>query len=256
VQRIVSVLVMVAIALVARPYDAEACSCAPPRVRISPSDSDAPLNSTVLVWLPSYIGKANEVTFSLRKKVSGDPVAVDYRPTGAAGLAVVEMIPRAKLDPDTTYEVVMVKGAAAPSPVGAFATGKLPLHGVPQFKGIARASYYKAVPVCCMCMTDQPYAQIELKDSIDDDQRANFRLGVWMADANGKIDYTRAPDTWQSGSTHLFLGNPSTCSPANFAFPLRKALKLGIKLVDLAGNASAPSEVTLDTTKPVKPPER
>lgn len=254
-QRIVSVLVVVAVALLARPREAEACSCAAPRVRISPEDVDAPTNSTVVVWLPSYVGKASEISFSLRKKVNGEQVAVDYRPTGAAGLAVIEMLPRAKLDPGTTYEVVMVKGQDAPRPVGSFATGKSAHTGAPQFAGVAKAGYFKAVPVCCMCMTDQPYALIELKEQFDEARSTTIRIGVWLADDKGRIDYTKPPTTYLRASDHLYLGNPSTCSPPNFTFPVRKATKLGIKLVDLAGNASGAAEVTLDTTKPVKPPE-
>jgi hypothetical protein len=253
---IVVSLIAFAIALVARPEEAGACSCSMPRVTISPADADAPINSTVIAWLPAYVGKPGEVTFSLRKKVSGDQVPVDYRPGGAAALAVVEMIPRAKLDPNTTYEVVMVKGQGAPQPVGSFATGKTALTGPPAFQGIAKANYYKAVPVCCMCMTDDPYAVLELRDKFPDSKVNQMRFAVWMSDAAGKIDYTKTPTTYHYGSDSLYLGHPSTCSSANFTFPKQKALKLGVKLVDLAGNASAASEVTLDTTKPVKPPER
>jgi hypothetical protein len=249
-------LLAFAIALLARPDEAGACSCGAPRVTISPDDADAPTNSTVIVWLPSYVGNPTEVTFSLRKKASSDQVAVDYRPGGAAALAVIEMVPIAKLDSNTTYEVVMVKGQGAPTPVGSFATGKTALTGTPAFQGIAKAGYYKAVPVCCMCQTEDPYAVIELKDKIDENRAKQIRFGVWMSDAAGKIDYKKPPTTYSSARENLYLGHPSICGSANFTFPKQKALKLGVKLVDLAGNASAASEVTLDTTKPVKPPER
>ena len=94
----------------------------------------------------------------------------------------------------------MVKGQDAPKPVGSFATGKTALTGAPSFVGIAKASYYKAVPVCCMCMTDDPYAVIELKDKIADNRMAQIRYAVWMSDAAGKIDYRKPPATIYYGS--------------------------------------------------------
>jgi len=105
-----------------------------------------------------------------------------------------------------------------------------------------------------MCMTADPYAAIELADKIDNARMSQLRVAIWMAGADGKIDYKKSPVTYHEGSDHLWLGHPSTCSPANFAFPKTKALRVGIKLVDLAGNTSAASEFVLDTTKPVRPP--
>jgi hypothetical protein len=247
---IVAVIAFV-IALVARPEEAGAPADATSRSAGRRRRADQP---TVVVWLPAYVAKAMRSAF-LRKKFWRS-VAVDYRPSGAAALAVVEMVPLAKLDPSTTYEVVMVKGQDPPKPVGSFATGKVELTGAPAFQGIAKASYYKAVPVCCMCMTDDPYAVIELKDKVADHRMGQIRFAVWMSDAAGKIDYKKPPTTIYRGSDSLYLGHPSTCSSANFLFPKQKALKLGIKIIDLAGNASQASEVTLDTTRPVKPPER
>ena len=46
-------LIMVTLtAIVARAEDARACSCGRPRIEVSPSGGDAPINSTVVVWIP------------------------------------------------------------------------------------------------------------------------------------------------------------------------------------------------------------
>ncbi len=247
------VILLTLIAIGSRANDAHACSCAMPRIEISPSGTDAPINSTVVVWLPSYESKGPQVSLSLRKKTSGDTVAVDFRNLGSAAVEVIELMPRAKLDANTEYEIVRVEKDGT-NPVGQFTTGKHELTATPVWKGIAKASYLKAVPVCCMCMTADPYAAIELKEPIDAARAAQVRVAIWMAGADGKIDYKKSPVTYHEGSAHLWLGHPSTCAPSNFTFPRSRALRFGIKLVDLAGNASAASEFVLDTTKPIRPP--
>ena len=180
-------------------------------------------------------------------------MTVDYRKLGSAAVTVMEMTPKGKLSPNTEYEIVRMDGDA-PAPIGTFTTGKRELTGAPAWKGIGKAHYYKDVPVCCICNTADPYAQIELAEKIADDKLDQYRVAIWMAGRDGKIDYKKPPVTYDDAGATLWLGHPSTCSPANFTFPKQKALKLGFKLVDLAGNASTPSEITLDTTKPIRPP--
>ncbi len=243
---------ILAIMIVARAEDAHACSCGMPRISISPEGADAPINSTVVVWIPSYVSKGAEVSLSLRKKSSGDPVTVDYRNLGSAATTVIELMPKAKLSPNTEYEIVRMEGDA-PTVAGSFITGTREMSGAPAWKGVAKASYFKAVPVCCMCMTADPYAEIEFADKLDDKKAKQYRVAIWMAGSDGKIDYKKSPVTYDDAGGTLWLGHPSTCAPANFAFPKQKALRLGVKLVDLAGNASTASEFVLDTTKPVRP---
>lgn len=240
------------IAIIARANDAHACSCSMPRISISPDGADAPINATVVVWIPAYVSKGAEVSLSLRKKTSGDTVTVDYRRVGSAAMTVIELMPKGKLSPNTEYEIVR-SDQDAPAVVGTFTTGTRELAGAPAWKGLAKTGYFKAVPVCCMCMTSDPYAEIELAEKLDDNKATQYRLAIWMAGSDGKIDYRKSPVTYESADNTLWLGHPSTCSPANFTFPKQKALKLGIKLVDLAGNASTASEFVLDTTKPVRP---
>jgi len=247
-----TVVVAVILAILVRAEEAGACSCIGPHVVFSPSSTDAPVNSTIVIWLPEA---KPSTTFSLRKQ-TGDAVPVDYRTMGSGGMGVIELVPRSKLEPRTEYEIMEVAGSDPPKSVGRFETGTRVLAGRPAFAGFAKSGYYKAVPVCCMCRTADPYAELEIKDPMPEDKSGDFRVAVWIAGADGKIDYSRTPTTYTQADSSIWLGHPSICSPANFSFPKSRALKLGFKLVDVAGNASTPTEVTLDTTKPVKPAER
>lgn len=245
-------LVIVAVALMLRAETVHACSCGAPQIEISPSGADAPTNATVVVWVPDYLTRGSDLILSLRKKASGEILTVDFRKLGAASVTVMEMLPKAKLTPNTEYEVVQLDGDVS-RVVGSFTTGMREVTGTPAWKGVAKASYFKAVPVCCACMTADPYAELELADKPGKDA-ASYRVGIWMAGGDGKIDYRKPPVTYESLTATLWLGHPSTCGPANFSFPRSRRLKLGLRLVDLAGHASAPSEVELDTTRPIKPP--
>lgn len=232
------------VAVIARAEVAHACSCAAPRIVVSPEGVDAPVNATIVAWVPTWRrAKAPDVALSLRKK-NGATVEVDSRKLGAADQIVFELTPKAKLAPNTEYEV-FAEGEA--SPVGSFKTGTQQLATAPNWKGVASTDYFQDKAVCCDCSTSDPYAVVELQEKITDDKL--YRVAIWMAGADGKIDYKKPPTTYARGST-MYLGHPSTCGTANFVFPKQKALKLGFKLVDLAGNASGQSEFVIDTTKP------
>lgn len=245
-------------AVIAPAAPAAACSCAMPSIRISPRGAGAPINATVMAWLPhGGYGAFDKVTLSLREKRSGAPVAVAYRSAGSADVGVVELVPRHALRPNTSYEVIAAHDAAL-DVVGTFTTGGARATTAPAWKGVVKAGYFRAVPRCCLCMTRDPY--LELRLTADDHQplarslAAIPRYAIWVADRNGKLDYSRPPVTYLAGGTAwLSLGHPSTCSPDNFTIPHRKALKLGIRPVDLAGNLGAPSELVLDTVHAKRP---
>ena len=120
------------VCVLARAGLAGACTCGGPQPFISPSNADAPINATVMVWVPSIIGKHDGLSFGLRKK-SGAQVATDYKRTGSGDVGVVEIIPRHKLAKNTKYEVVMFKGGGMPSVAGSFTTGKRSVTGTPGF---------------------------------------------------------------------------------------------------------------------------
>jgi len=244
----ITLMLLALIAMLVRAEHAHACSCSAPRITVSPDGTDAPINATVVVWVPSYVVKGTDVSLSLRMKTTGDTVAVDFRTVGAASVTVVELMPRVKLAVKTEYEIV--QGAAV---VGAFTTGTRQLSAVPVWGGIGKSGFYKDTAVCCICNTSNPYARLALAEKLDD--RKPYRVAIWMAGSDGKIDYKKPPVTYEQTADTLWLGHPSTCSPANFLFPKQQSLKLGVKLVDLAGNASTASEITLDLTKPERPPD-
>ncbi|MEJ7728463.1 MAG: hypothetical protein WKG00_04545 [Polyangiaceae bacterium] len=75
-----------------------------------------------------------------------------------------------------------------------------------------------------------------------------LRFGVWLPDASGKLDYTRDPVTWETGSDGFFtLTGGGPCGWATFKFPI--VTRLGVRVADLAGNLGEPSEVRLVPTR-------
>ena len=205
--------------------------------------------------MPAYLSRGSDVNLSVRKK-SGDTITVDYKKVGSASMTVIEMMPKAKLTANTEYEVVRLEGDVS-GVIGNFTTGAKELTAAPVWKGIKTSQYLKDTAVCCVCNTSDPYAMIELAKPDGDDKAAKqLRIGIWMAGSDGKIDYKKPPVTYEPFDQAFSLGHPSTCSPANFLFPKTKALRLGLKLVDVAGNASTASELVLDTTKPKRPTEK
>ncbi len=251
-----TLMLVATVAVIARADHAHACSCSMPQIEFSPNGADAPLNSTVVVWVPAYLSRGSEVNLSIRKKSSGDTIIVDYKKVGSASMTVLEMLPKAKLLANTEYEIVRLEGDV-PGVVGSFATGAKELTAAPVWKGVKTAQYLKDTAVCCVCNTSDPYAMIELANPDGDEKSARQRrIGIWMSGNDGKIDYKKPPVTYEPFDQVFSLGHPSTCSPANFLFPKTKTLTLGFKLVDLAGNTSTASEVVLDTTKPTRPTEK
>lgn len=243
-------------AVIAHPEPAAACSCMMPRIQISPEGAGAPTNATVVAWIPrGGYGARGAVTLTLREKLSGAPVAVDYRTAGSADVGVVEMIPRAPLKPGTAYAVIEARAGGGVDEVGGFVTGDARATRAPAWNGVVNGGYFQDKPVCCMCMTDDPYILLELSADphgpADRKLDAVARYAVWVADASGKLDYKRRPVTYlPGGSARLWLGHPSTCAPDDFKIPRRKALRLGIRPVDLAGNLGTASEIVLDTLHP------
>jgi hypothetical protein len=241
------------VSVLARAELAHACSCGSPQPYVQPTGDDAPINPVVIVWVPSSVGKLDNLTLSLQKTKSGDQVAVDYRRSGSGAYGVVELLPRSKLAVDTEYKVMMVEGGGAPEAIGTFTTGKRTLSAAPEFTGFSKTGYFKDTVRCCMCRTGEPYIQLTLKDPPDDAKSSQLRFAIWAAGADGKLDYSKPPLTYQAAWNFVTLGHPSICGSANFSIPKQKSLRLGIKLVDLAGNASKPTEVTVDLTKPIDP---
>jgi hypothetical protein len=83
-----------------------------------------------------------------------------------------------------------------------------------------------------------------------DDRGDDFlAYGVWAADAKGKLDTKRAPDTIIFPYEHaIAIGQASMCDP--WQFPLKRSIAtLAVAALDDAGNASRAITIRADLTR-------
>jgi hypothetical protein len=77
----------------------------------------------------------------------------------------------------------------------------------------------------------------------------SLRYAIWIGAPGKDLDYSRPPTTVVSAlRDHLALGRESRCNPSNF--DLEGAFAVGVRVLDLAGNAGTPSEA--DISVPAK----
>jgi hypothetical protein len=267
---------LVAIGLVAGPggdlgvAPAAACSCAngsPPSLQPYGTEVLRPRNGRFRfspIWnLPSYDawarangwdGKRWDV--ELRRIGNLEVVATEQRVIGTDRERMLEIWPVAPLAPNAFY-VVARKGEAedATSPGGFpslhadFKTSGQTDTTPPSWSG-ASAARYLATGMTgqhSSCSVSEPVIEIDAAEPKDDDTPASaLVLGVWVAGPTGAFDYAAAPAViTRIHAGHAYLGRTSYCRESDF--PAKKAAqKLGLRALDLAGNASAPSEVTVD----------
>jgi hypothetical protein len=247
----VVMLAAIAALVVVRPDSADACSCGMPKIHISPGETlTAPVNTHVFVWIPLNVTKYEKVDVKLRKK-GGGVVDAERKRLGSASVDVLEFVPKAQLTAKTTYEVVATYKDKTEEVVGKLTTGDAKATKVPAWKGVVSSKTVKEKVACCMCQTGEMFAQVEVGDGSKDADDSLEHYAVWIAGADGKVDYARSPSTIVNGSFDtLWLGHASTCGSANFRMPASGKLKLGLKKIDVAGNTSAASEITLDLDHP------
>jgi hypothetical protein len=257
---------------------AAACSCAngsAPSLQPYGTEMSRPRNARFRfapIWnLPTYDAWARSNGFDgkkwdleLRRVGNPEVVATEQRVIGTEQLRTLEIWPVAPLAPNAFY-VVARRGepAEAKSPAGSpslradFKTTDQIDTTPPSWAG-ASAARYLAQGVAgdrSSCAVHEPVIEIDAAEPKDDDTPATaIVLGVWLAGPTGAFDYAAAPAVIaRIGSGHAYLGRTSYCSESDF--PARKAaLKLGLRALDLAGNASAPSEVIVDPEgRPAQP---
>jgi hypothetical protein len=250
---------------------AAACSCAngsAPSLQPYGTEIVRPRNARFRfspIWnLPNYEAWARSNGFDgkrwdleLRRLGSPEVVATEQRVIGTEQERMLEIWPVAPLAPNAFY-VVARRGepADATSPAGSptlhedFKTSDHTDTTPPTWSG-ASAARYLANGVTgdrSSCNVPAPVIEIDAAEPKDDDTpAAAIVLGVWVAGPTGAIDYAAAPAVIAHlRAGHAYLGRRYYCGESNF--PAKKAaVRLGLRALDLAGNASAPSEVTVDT---------
>ena len=215
---------------------------------------------------------AGRFDLSLRAAGAVGPVTpIALRESTSGEVATVVIIPAGPLAPNERFEVVYVEQDAkeAPRILATFTTGDRIDDKPPIWAGVTSHSKVGAWPhatpprpqqrakpgVIVLDALDCGGPGLAFKGLLaatDDDTRAeDLRYAVWMGDPDAPIDYTAPPLAYESGTLEpqrssgmalvvLFGGR---LSPNGFSFPAgKRTVKVGLRAIDLAGNASAPSE--------------
>jgi hypothetical protein len=223
-------------------HPAEACSCLGPQTLVLPAGS-APTNTHVFVWWSAHGDRKHAV--ELRVAGSKTAIAVDTKEHLGGDYTVVEVIPRAALRGNIDYHVVDTGGRE----LARFKTTGGPNREPLQWHGVATAGAERyARGGGGSCISRRTYAKLVMAESDPPPPAGTRRIyAVWVADKSGKLDYKKPPATYTvDDADDLVLGSGSICRPDNMRFPDVATIKLGIKIVDTAGNSSPPSEVTID----------
>ena len=191
----------------------------------------------VLRTAPAMGSRVEVVTTTARASSSGD-------------IAQVELVPTAPLRARTRYEV-WHEDATRRRIVATFETGDTTDRAAPTWKGIKSAARVRSSIECDVDGIDVVASQA----NDDTTPPSQIRYGVWVADERGRIDYDAPPlvHVAADGSARRQGGDPDeitiplgTGAIHDFVVPARKStLKLGLRAIDLAGHASAPSETSV-----------
>ena len=188
-------------------------------------------------------------------------VAAEARVHETKRSSVIELVPRAALAPKRRYEAWLVErgnknGARL---VGTFRVGPKADLTAPSWSGIKRAVYQPAVPPPPL-LPNHPSGRRVVTITSWFNEKSGLQIygppasgadlvAVWAGDPGKPIDYSKPPATYESyrgnGNTIplVDLGFTSDCADSTFEVPDRDAIRIGLKFIDLAGNASAPSEI-------------
>jgi hypothetical protein len=215
-------------------------------------ESTAPTNTHVMLWFVEGHYKTTP-TFTLREAGDKQVVAVGRRDVKSGAFIVTELIPDQPLRARTAYEVVDGKD----SKVLEFTTTEAADTNAPTWNGIHRAEYVKQPGACCMCNTGRPHVRVKTGGLADDGaHRVVYAVWATSTSARGnatKIDYTKPPMTYVVPYGDEFsLGSWSTCGASNFDLETGAVIKIGLRPIDLAGNAGEPREAFVDLWSPPK----
>jgi len=273
VAKVLGTLTIAATVLFSGLRDARAWTCGGGAAVIVPGTLDvAPTNTHVWMYIPqSFVRGCDErtkqcadaVRFELRTAPAGrDPGTVvpsDVRRTetdhsGSDPFFVVEMIPKADLQPATRHEIWSV-GIQAPRRQqfwGTLRTGKGRDTKPPTWSGATKVTpivHKQSAHVATIVGS----GGLNVFGPRASDAEGRVLYAAWKGTAATPIDFSRPPDGYayetglgvsnpRSESALVVLGWPGGCTPPNFAVPEVQEVRIGLRAVDLAGNVSAPSE--------------
>lgn len=147
------------------------------------------------------------------------------------------------LEPDTSYEL----RDDADRVVGVFTTGSLADTAPPTWPGVTKAvtpkppakSADEGGPLECSAPTLRLEGEMAATDDLT--ARTDIRYALWLGET---LDYDQPPVTWTTVPDNWREATSFTLT-YGLELPKERPLKLGVRAIDLAGNASPPSELTL-----------
>jgi hypothetical protein len=220
-----------------------ACACAQPAIIVVPRPGDvAPRNSHIWISVPPALA---DVQASFRGPGAGPADTVRY---GSGEERIIELVPRAPLAGHTRYEVLL--GSEV---VGQLVTGDTMDQTPPTWDGLKTGEVSPGTDSGCGAGETLVVLGLGKRDD-DATPAASLRYAIWIGAQGKDIDYTQPPTTVVTANRdHLALGRESRCNPANL--DLQGAFAVGVRVLDLAGNAGEPSEADIKLpAKSTSPP--
>jgi hypothetical protein len=251
------------------------------RLRLSPASERGAPQAAARLRGPQWSQHIDDVQVALRRKdarAGGADVACRRRVIGMEKERIIELVPVQPLDPEQSFHIVITtparpgkiggRGASARQNtsrfVSEFTTGGSLDQQPPTWAGItsaqiARRRFFvvhqgnKTIRAMDSGRND-PWLVVNAPQARDDaSPGAQLAYAIWIAGPQGRVDYTRPPVSflaWRDGrilaGRDEAFSDSDMCDIPSFPFPdVSKPLRIGIRAIDPAGNASAPSETVL-----------
>jgi hypothetical protein len=228
------------------------CGRAPP-VHVWPHGKTAPTNARIAMTMPKDFRAGSALslrTAPVRGAPSRTTIATRNRTWITSDFERAELVPSSALAPRTAYEVWTARGEI----LGVFTTGDGTDITPPSWVGVKAVRFYRTAPrpgiVTLSMECGSPRLVLDSDTPASDDQTAasDILYALWAEPLGTKLDYTKPPRSivvagpaFGRGFT-LYFGNDSYDDDIDL--PRANVLTIGVRAIDLAGNASAPSELT------------
>lgn len=209
------------------------------RVQVFPRATDiAPVNAQVRVLMtqiPGILPKYISLRSSDGRQVRGRHVESFTGDTGSYAL-----IPEGHLNSRTRYRVFDSDGVQ----LSTFVTGESVDTTAPTGQAVKAATL------------GPKRLRLESGDVADDQTpRASLLFLLWTPQQGNRIDFQSVPTTYflAEGSVATLGTALADCKPNTLSLPAeRSTWRIGVRVVDLAGNLGLPSELTVDSFPPLR----
>lgn len=208
-----------------------------------------PLNAHVV--MTALADWRHDATLSLvtapRRGRPVERVAMKEQVWKTAQVERFDLTPLASLAPNTSYELRSSRGEI----LGMFTTSVMEDKRPPTWGGVERGSLYRSRANVIDIECGYPLIEVAGASEAVDDQTTSgdIRYALWAGKPGAALDYAAPPLGWASRSAmakefSLEYGESELTN--DIEVPKDRPLRIGIKAYDLAGNGSAPSEITVN----------